>query len=111
MTGAVLPNPSAGAEWFLAGIIDRALDHWCHAPILDGGNGDDDNADSETDTPIPDDDDDDHDVGSLASQPSLSLRPSSLGNLELQAEMRSRCSPDSQCRLPSHLIKSCHRTR
>ena len=30
MTRAVLPNPSARAEWLPAGIIDRALHHWCH---------------------------------------------------------------------------------
>ena len=45
--------------------------------LLIGGNGDDDNVDSETDTSIPVDDDD-HDIASLVSQPSLSLRPSSL---------------------------------
>ena len=28
MTWAVLPNPSARAEWLLAGVIDGALHHW-----------------------------------------------------------------------------------
>ena len=32
MTRAVLPNPSARAEWFFAGIIDGALHHWGHVP-------------------------------------------------------------------------------
>ena len=32
-----LPNPSARAEWLLAGIIDRALHQWRHVPALDGG--------------------------------------------------------------------------
>ena len=36
LTRAVLPNPSACAEWLLAGLIDRALNHWGHAPPLDG---------------------------------------------------------------------------
>ena len=72
MTRAVLPNPSARAEWLFAGIIDRALHHWDHVLTLGGGNGDHDHADSETDTAMPDDDDD---VASLASQPSESLQP------------------------------------
>ena len=53
MARAVHPNPSARAEWLLAGIIDRALNHWGHVPALDGGLGDHD-----LDTAIPDDDDD-----------------------------------------------------
>ena len=52
MARAVLPNPSARAEWFLAGVIDRALHRWRHVPPLDGGPGDHDFADSETDTAI-----------------------------------------------------------
>ena len=28
------PNPSARAEWLFAGIIDRALHHWGHVPLL-----------------------------------------------------------------------------
>ena len=57
---AVLPNPSARAEWFFAGIIDRALNRWGHVPALDcdGGPGDHDLDDFETDTATPDDDDD-----------------------------------------------------
>ena len=77
MTRAVLPNPSARAKWLLAGLIDRALNHWGHVPPLGGGIGDNDHATSETDTAIPDDDDD-HDIASLASQPSVSVQPSSL---------------------------------
>ena len=76
MTRAVLPNPSARAEWLFAGVIDRALNHWGHVPPLDGGMGDNDHADSETDTAIPDDDD--QDIASLASQPPVSVQPSSL---------------------------------
>ena len=72
MTRAVLPNPSARAEWLLAGIIDRALHHWGHVLPLDGGLGDHDHVDSETDTAMPDDDDD---IASLASQPSAPLQP------------------------------------
>ena len=34
MTRAVLPNPSALAEWLFAGIIDRALHHRDHFPPL-----------------------------------------------------------------------------
>ena len=64
MARAVLPNPSARAEWLFAGIIDRALHHWGHVPALDGGPGDRDLVDFETDTAIPDDDDD---IVSLAS--------------------------------------------
>ena len=55
---AVLPNPSARAEWLFAGIIDRALHRWGHVPALDGGPGEHDLDDSETDTAIPDDGDD-----------------------------------------------------
>ena len=76
MTRAVLPNPSARAEWLLAGIIHRAVNHWCHLRPLDGGNDDDDGADTGTDTAIPDDDDEDG-TGSPASQRSSSLQPSS----------------------------------
>ena len=36
---ALLPNPSALAEWLFAGITDRALHHWGHVPALDGGPG------------------------------------------------------------------------
>ena len=36
MTRAVLPNPSARAEWLLSGIIDRALHHWGYVLPLDG---------------------------------------------------------------------------
>ena len=75
MTQAVLPNPSARAEWLLTGIIDRALHHWGYVPPLDGSTGDHDHADSETDTTIPDDDDG---IASLASHPFESLQPSSL---------------------------------
>ena len=48
MIRAVLPNPSAQAEWLLAGIIDTALGHWARAHPLDGGD-DDDDADTGTD--------------------------------------------------------------
>ena len=65
MSRAVLPNPSARAEWLLFGIIDRAVHQWGYAPLLDGGLGHDDHADSETDTAIPEDDDD---IASLVSQ-------------------------------------------
>ena len=61
MTRAVLPNPSARAEWLLAGIIDRALHHWGHVLLVDGGVGDHDHADSATDITIPG-------IASLASQ-------------------------------------------
>ena len=64
MTRAVLPNPSARADWLLAGVIDRSLQHWGNVTPLDGGLCDHDHADSETDTAIPDDDDD---IASLAS--------------------------------------------
>ena len=37
VTRAVLPNPSARAEWLLARIIDRAVHHRGYAPPLDGG--------------------------------------------------------------------------
>ena len=50
-----LPNPSARAEWLLAGLIDRALSHWVRAPPLDGRD-DDGDADAGTDTATPDDD-------------------------------------------------------
>ena len=36
MTRAVLPNPSARAEWLLASLKDRPLSHWVRAPPLDG---------------------------------------------------------------------------
>ena len=58
-----IPSPESSHD---AGLIDRARNHWGHAPPLDGGNGDDDDADTGTDTAIPDDDDD-HDIVSLAS--------------------------------------------
>ena len=54
MARAVLPNPSARAEWLFAGIIDRALGT---TGLIDGGPGDHDLDVSETDTAIPDDDD------------------------------------------------------
>ena len=75
MTRAVLPNPSARAEWLLAGIIGRALHRWGRVLPLAGGPGEDDHADSETDTTIPDDDDD---IASLASCSFESLQPSGL---------------------------------
>ena len=71
MARAVLPNPSARAEWLFAGIIDKAQHHWGHVTALDGGPGERDHADSETDTAIPDDDDD---IASLASCPFESLQ-------------------------------------
>ena len=37
MTRAVLPNPSARAEYLLADLMDRAHDHWVRAPLPDGG--------------------------------------------------------------------------
>ena len=58
MARAVLPNPSARAEWLFAGTNDRALHQWGHVPALDGGPGDHDSDDFETDTAIPDDADD-----------------------------------------------------
>ena len=75
MTRAVLPNPSARAEWLLAGISDRALHHWGHVLPLDGGLRDHGRADSETDTALPDDDDD---IASLVSQSFASMLTSSL---------------------------------
>ena len=39
MARAVLPNPSARAEWLFAGIIVRALHHLGHVPALDGEPG------------------------------------------------------------------------
>ena len=74
MTRAILPNPSARDEWLLAGLIDRALNHWGAALPLDGGE-DDDDADTGTDTTTPVNDG--VDIASLASQPSSSLQPSS----------------------------------
>ena len=73
MARAVLPNPSARAEWILAGIIDRALHHFGHVRPLDGGPGDHDLDDSETDTAVPDDD-----IASLASCSVESVQPSSV---------------------------------
>ena len=75
MARAVLPNPSARAEWVPNGISGRALHHWGHVPPLDGGPGDHDHADSETDTAMPEDDDD---IASLTSCSFESLQPSSL---------------------------------
>ena len=46
------------------------------SPLLTVGLVTTDHADSEADTAIPDDDDD-HDIASLASQPSVSVQPSS----------------------------------
>ena len=77
MGRAVVPNLSARAERLFVGMIDRALNHWGHVLLVDGGIGDNDHADSETDTAIPDDDDD-HDIASLASQPTVSVQPSCL---------------------------------
>ena len=57
MARAVLPNPSAWAEWLFAGIIDGALHHLGHVLALDGP-GDHDLDDFENDTAVPDDDDD-----------------------------------------------------
>ena len=74
MARAVLPNPSARAEWPLAGIIDGALHHWGHVSPLDGGLGNHDHADFETDTAVPDVDDD---IASLSSQSFASMQPSS----------------------------------
>ena len=62
-TRAVLPNPSARADWLLVGLIDTALSHWVRAPPLDGGDGGDD-ADTGTDTVILNEDD----IASLASE-------------------------------------------
>ena len=50
MARAVLPNPSARAEWLFASISHRALQHWGHVLALDGGPGDHDLDVSETDT-------------------------------------------------------------
>ena len=74
MARAVLPNPSARAEWLCAGIIDGALHHWGNVLSLDGGPDDHDHADSETDTAIPND----GDTVSLASYTHESVSPSSL---------------------------------
>ena len=49
MARAVLPNPSARAEWLFPGVFDRACITGDMSP-LDGGPGDHDHADSETDT-------------------------------------------------------------
>ena len=69
MTRAILPNPSARAEWLLANLIDRAVSHRVRAPPLDG-RSDDDDADTGTDTTTPDDDSED--IVSLSSQQSTS---------------------------------------
>ena len=69
MTWAVLANPSARAEWLLAGLTDRALSHWVRAPPLDG-EGDHEDADTRTDTTTPKDDS--GDIASLTSQQSTS---------------------------------------
>ena len=74
MTRAVLPNPSARAEWLLAGLIDTAASHWVRAPPLDGG--DDEDADTRTDTTAPDDDNDD--IASFTSQQTTAFQPSNL---------------------------------
>ena len=73
MARAVLPIPSARAEWLFAGIIDRALHNWRHVPALDGGPGDHDLDDFETEQ-TPDDDD----IDSPASYAHESVQPSSL---------------------------------
>ena len=72
---ALLPNPSARAEWLFAGIIDRALQHCGHVPALDGGPGDHGLDNLETNTAVIDDDDD---IVSLASCTCESVQPSSL---------------------------------
>ena len=70
------PEPfSAGRMALFAGIIDRALHHWGHVPVLDGEPGDHDFDDSETDTAIPDDHDD---IVSPATCTCESVWPSSL---------------------------------
>ena len=75
MARAVLPNPSARAEWLLAGFVDRSLHHWGHASLLTV-----DPATTTMPTPrltqqLPDVDDD---IASLASCSFESLQPSSL---------------------------------
>ena len=80
MTRAFLPNPSAPTEWLFAGFLDRAVHHWEHAHLFDGGIGQHDHADSDADTVIPDYDDD---IASFASQPFASVQPSSLCYLAL----------------------------
>ena len=74
MARAVLPNPSARAEWLFAGIIDRALHHWGHVPLLTVDLADQDLDDSETDTAIPDNED----IAPLASYSFESVQPPSL---------------------------------
>ena len=96
MTRAVLPNPSARAEWLVAGIIDGALHHWGHVPPLDGGLGDHDHADSETDTATPDDDDD---TAALASQSFASVQPSSF---QLPASVQVTLSANLSLGAPRH---------
>ena len=66
MTRAFLPNPSAQAEWLLAGIIEPCIIG--DMLPLDGGPGDHDHADSA----------DDDDIASLASCSFESVQPSSL---------------------------------
>ena len=67
MTRAILPNPSAQAEWPLAGLIHKSSQSLVRAPPLDGG-GDDDDADTTTT------DDDNEDISSLTSQQSTVLQ-------------------------------------
>ena len=75
MARAVLPNPSARAEWLFAGVIDRSPAPLGACPSLDGWPGDYDLDDFEIDSTIPDDDDD---TVSLASCTYGSVWPSSL---------------------------------
>ena len=63
MTRAVLPNPSAREQWLFTSIIDTALHHRSHVPLLTVVFGDHDHADSETDAQ------DDDDIASPASPP------------------------------------------
>ena len=107
MTRAVLPNPSARAEWLLPGLTDRTLNHWARAPPLDGGDGNDD-ADTGTDSAIPDADEDD--FASLTSEQSTSLQhsspvlparpPGAARFLFDVSGRRSWCILWSHCRLP-----------
>ena len=88
MARAVLPNPSARAEWLFAGVIVRALHHLGHVLPLDGGPGDHHHADSETDTAIPDGDDD---IASLASCSSASSSKTSLKIMGCLHRLLTKC--------------------
>ena len=74
MTRAVLPNMSAGQQWLLAAVMDRAASHWVRAPPLVGG--DEEDADTGTDTTAPDDDNDD--IASFTSQQTAAIQTSNL---------------------------------